>query len=155
MRRAVPTDISDLVALQRALEAEAALWGYRADFPEDWSKRDLTWTLLAAVDRRTVGFIHCAPRACAGECVFPANAKVLEIVELVVQPAHRGAGLGSQLVSAIKSMATEDGFSHLRLYSASKRFDDITRFYRTCGFTPWYLEMTQDLRSDPLARGPA
>ncbi len=33
----------------------------------------------------------------------------------------------------------------LRVCSAARRFDDVRAFYGSCGFVPWYLEMTQDL----------
>ncbi len=139
-------DIHHIVAFQHALEEENTIFGYRADSIEDWNTRDLRWTLLATAANVNVGFIHCLPRKLTGECIFPPEAMVLEIIELVVQRAHRGMGIGRQLVAAIQLQAIKDGFTHLRLYSAAKRFDDIMKFYRSCGFTPWYLEMTQDLR---------
>ncbi len=143
IRKAIPEDIPDMVALQRAIEEEHALWGYGADSPEEWATRDLAWTWVATEDGELVGFILCAPRPYAGECVFPNESRVLEIVELAVAEAERDRALGHELVTAVRQQAHKDGFTHLRVYSAAKRFDDIVRFYRSCGFEPWYLEMTQ------------
>lgn len=54
-------------------------------------------------------------------------------------------------MATLQARARDDGFTHLRVCSASKRFADIQAFYMSCGFTPWYLEMTQDIRTEPEA----
>jgi GNAT superfamily N-acetyltransferase len=149
MRKATPGDIPDMVALQRAVEAEDALWGYRADSPDEWAERDLAWTWVATDDDQLAGFIHCMPRPYAGESVFPEDSRILEIVELAVAESQRERGLGHKLIAAVRRQAQEEGFSHLRVYSAAKRFDDIVRFYRSCGFEPWYLELTQAIGFEP------
>jgi GNAT superfamily N-acetyltransferase len=145
IKKATAKDIDALIAIQSALEAESAIWGYCADTVEAWMQRDLSWTLLASTESQLVGFVCCAPRACDGECVFPDSSKVLEVLDLAVIPSCRGNGLGRHLLAAIEQQAREEGYTHLRLYSAARRFDDMLRFYRRCGFTPWYLEMTKDI----------
>ena len=138
-------DISDLIRLQSAAEAEGAVWGYVAEAHEVWATRDLSWTAVASDGRHALGFVHAAPRPYAGECVFPGDSAILEIVDLIIDADARSQGLGFELVAWVRDRACEDGYTHLRVYSASKRFDDVVRFYRSCGFTPWYLEMTQQL----------
>lgn len=155
IRRATIDDIPVMIALQISVEDEHAIWGHVAASPEDWAKRDLAWTHLAVVAGEAVGLIHCQPRPYSGECVFPSGSKILEIVDLFVAEPHRGQGLGHGLVAAIQAQAHEEGFTHLRLYSAAKRFDSILTFYRSCGFAPWYLEMTQEIASEPSAAGDA
>ena len=155
IRKAKTEDIPSLMALQRSIEEENAVWGYVADSAEDWGKRNLAWTLLGIVEAGPVGFIHCSPRQYAGECVFPPASKILEIVDLIIATPYRCRGLGHELVAAIQRQASEEGFTHLRAYSAAKRFDDIVRFYRSCGFTPWYLEMTREIGAEPPAAGDA
>ena len=149
IRRATTDDIPSLVSLQESIEQEDAILGYGADSAETWSKRALDWTLIASREGLPVGFIHCLPRPYSGECVFPAESRILEIAELVVAKPHRSRGLGGELVAAIQEMSRQEGFTHLRVYSAAKRFEDIVRFYGRCGLTPWYVEMTQDLRAEP------
>lgn len=145
IRKAQTEDIPVLVSLQEEVETERAIWGYGVDSPEEWAKRDLTWTFLAIDEARPVGFIYCSPRRYLGECVFPSNSNILEIVELVITSEERCHGFGHKLVTVLHQQAQTAGFTHLRVYSAAKRFDAIVRFYRSCGFTPWFLEMTQEI----------
>lgn len=146
MTRAVTElDIPALIEMQRALAAEGALWGYVADSASVWAGRELTWTLLAEHEGQPVGFIHAAPRDYTGECVFSAEDRILEIVEFYVAETHRNQGTGQALFEALEQLAKTARFTHLRVYSAAKRFDDILAFYRRCGFSPWYLEMTKRL----------
>lgn len=142
-----------MVALQKSVEAENAIWGYGADAPEDWGQRDLAWAFLSIVGTQPVGFIYCLPRPYSGECVFPAGSQILEIVDLVVASDGRRRRRGHELVAAVQGQARAEGFTHLRVYSAAKRFDDIVRFYRRCGFSPWYLEMTQNIGAEPAGAG--
>ena len=153
IRAALPEDIPSIVVLQKSIEAEDAIWGYGADAAKDWAGRDLTYTLVARDDAGLQGFIDCCPRPYEGECVFPSGSQILEITELVVAPGERGRGLGHALVEAARRRANAAGFTHLRVYSAVKRFDDILRFYRSCGFSPWYLEMVQEIESAPALAG--
>lgn len=155
IRKATTEDIPGMIVLQRSVEAESAIWGYAADSSEDWAKRDLAWTFLAMVGTRPRGFIYCSPRPCSGECVFPAGSRILEIVDLFIAADARCRGLGHELVATLQRHAQAEGFTHLRVYSAAKRFDDIVKFYRSCGFTPWYLEMTQELGAEPAGAGDA
>ena len=148
IRKATTDDIPDMVALQKFVEGENSISGYRADTPEVWGKRDLAWTMVATSDGKTKGFIHCHPKPYSGECIFPIDSRILEIVDLVIEGHERSRGLGHQLVARIRRQAPEEGFTHLRAYSAAKRFDDILKFYRTCGFQPWYLEMTQEIGAE-------
>jgi len=155
IRKATSEDIPGMIALQRSVETESAIWGYVADSPDDWAKRDFTWTFLALVGTQPVGFIYCAPRPYSGECVFPAGSRILEIVDLVIAADTRRRRCGSELVAAVQRQARAEGFTHLRVYSAAKRFDDIVRFYRSFGFAPWYVEMTKELGAEPAGAADA
>ena len=146
IREATTADIAYMVALERSVESENSIWGYVADSEENWENRDLAWTLVYVVEEQIAGFIHCSPRPYSGECVFPAGSKILEIVDLAVAMPYRRRRIGYELVAAIRQRAIDSGFTHLRVYSAAKRFDDILTFYRECGFKPWYLEMIRPIR---------
>lgn len=145
IRSAQTTDLDTLIALQKDLEVEQAIWGFGADPREEWEGLDLDWIFVAEDDGRLVGYVTCVARPHKGECVFPEGSKIVEILELYVRPASRSRGVGHDLVRAVQSRARETGYTHLRLYSAAKRFDDVVRFYKDCGFTPWYLEMVSPL----------
>ena len=141
-------DIDSIISMQLDLASEGVIYGYVADMAKEWNERDLEWVYLSMNEGNAVGFIYCADRPYEGECIFPANSQILEIIELYVCPAFRHRGIGKQLLNTIISKANSQGYSHLRLYSAAKRFDDILTFYRDCGFTPWYLEMTQTIGNE-------
>lgn len=143
IRKAEAEDIPTLFSLQKEIETEQAIWGYGADPAEEWSKRNLAWTFLAMDGTRPLGFIYGCERPYAGECIFPSASRILEIVELVVTAKERAHGIGHELVTVLEKRALEEGITHLRIYSAAKRFDAIVRFYRSCGFAPWYVEMTK------------
>ncbi len=145
LRKAGLKDLDTIVSMQQALASESAIWGYRSDSVEAWNGRNLDWLFLAVDNDESIGFIYCAERPYRGESVFPEGSRILEIVELYVRPEARHGGSGRQIVKIITSKANIEGFSHLRLYSAAKRFDDILAFYRECGFKPWYLEMIRPI----------
>jgi len=106
---------------------------------------------MAVVGEEPVGFIFACPRAYEGECVFRPQSRILEIVDLFGVAEWRRQGIGRELVDRVVEKAAEDGFTNLRLYSASKRFDETLAFYKRCGFRPWYFEMTRDVGAE---RGP-
>ena len=145
IRSAHPGDIPQLIAIQQAIESEDAILGYCADTAFDWADRNFAFTYVAVVEREVVGFVHCEPRPYAGESVLSPGSKILEICELLVIEPYRSMGIGQKLMTIVRNEAETQGFHHLRVHSASRRFDEILRFYRRCGFTPWYLEMTMDL----------
>ena len=147
IRRASKDDIPSLLDLQKSIEEEDSIWGYGTDSEKVWSDRDLSWTYIAILRGRTVGFIYGQPRPFAGECVFTNQSKILEIADSVIAESYRSQGLGRELVGTLKANAIKDGFTHFRVYSAAKRFDDILAFYQSCGFTPWTLEMTQEIQT--------
>jgi GNAT superfamily N-acetyltransferase len=151
IRQARRGDIAGILALQRAVEHEGAMWGYQADAAADWNGRDLTWTWVADGDAvgELLGYVHARVRPPAGECVFDPDSRVLEVADLFVAAAWRSRGLGRDLVATLQGRAQSEGFTHLRVYSAAKRFDDVVRFYRACGFEPWYLEMVAPIGRDP------
>ena len=61
----------------------------------------------------------------------------------MVAPRWRDRGIGQSLVQAVREQARAEGFTHLRVYTAAKRFDDIIAFYRRCGFESWYAEFSR------------
>ena len=145
IRPATRSDATILAGMQADLADEGILKGYQPDSAGQWSARDMQHTFLACDGKEPVGFIYSAPRPFEGECVFPKDARIIELVELYVCPEYRRVGLGRKLVKAAELDARQSGFTHLRVYSSSCHFDAIVSFYRSCGFDPWYVEMTRSL----------
>jgi GNAT superfamily N-acetyltransferase len=138
-----------MMTLEESVERENAIWGSHADTKDVWANRNLEWTFVALCDGDVAGFVYCQPRPYSGECVFRPDSKILEIVTLIVEKSVRSQGLGHELMDMVRQEARRQGFTHLRVYSASRRFDDILKFYRSCGFTPWYVEMTRGIEAEP------
>lgn len=67
---------------------------------------------------------------------------VAEILELVVDPACRGQGIGKALVEEGEKVAREQGCLLLEVASGRSR-EDAHRFYQREGFSPTHLKLTK------------
>ncbi len=91
-------------------------WGERL------ARHSLTW-LTAADDGRLVGFVNVA---------WDGDRHAF-LLDTVVAPAHRGAGIGRELVRRSVAAATEAGCTWLHADFAA----DLGPFYlERCGLTP-------------------
>ena len=68
---------------------------------------------------------------------------VAEIVELVVDPACRGQGVGKALVEEGEKFARKQGCVLLEVASARSR-GDVHRFYQREGFSSTHLKLTKN-----------
>ena len=153
IRKATGEDIPGTIALQRSVGGRERHLGIRCGPAGRLGKAGPRADISGCRGARPVGFTCCCPRSYSDECVFGAWSRILEVVDLVVAADARRRGLGHELVATLQQHARAEGFTHLRVYTAVKRFDDIVRFYRSCGFTPWHLEMTQQIRGEPAGGG--
>lgn len=64
---------------------------------------------------------------------FTAEAPYARILSLVVDPAHRGGGVGAALMSAAEAWAREQGAGSIHLTTALHR-EGAHRFYRRVGY---------------------
>lgn len=102
LRELAWTDIPDLVAL----ESEA--------FPDDaWSEASW-WGELAGRPRRDYVVVHREGElaACAG---VDHGGQVADLMTITVAPAHRGSGLGTELLDELEARATARGAEALML----------------------------------------
>ncbi len=78
---------------------------------------------------------RCGNQDTAG-CVAlrPCTDGIGELKRLYVRPAHRGAGLGRQLVHVVIGWARAHGWRALRLDTIIDRMPEATRLYRAVGF---------------------
>jgi GNAT superfamily N-acetyltransferase len=102
---------------------------------------------VAADGDAVVAFVYGASRVTdeAESAVFEAGSTCVEIEELYVLPAHRSAGIGAQLLDAVVDWAKQHGVRYLSAYSATRDVDRVLRFYRSCGFKSWSVQMFREL----------
>ena len=80
-------------------------------------------------DSATVGYLLLR----AAEHPSRVRSSVVDIVDLFVDPEHRGRGYGSDAVTAVKERAAERGADYVTV-SCEWPNDDARRFYEDNGF---------------------
>ena len=73
--------------------------------------------------------------------IVPKNTRVIHLEELYVHPIYRNQQVGSKLLEKLFSEAEKRGVDHFLLYSGTKDWDKIIKFYKRHGFEPWYFQM--------------
>lgn len=140
----VPADDPAVAALVEALMVELDL-RYGADDPcggDPFRPRDTApggAVLLARVDGDPAGTAT----------VRPHDDGAAELKRMVVEPAHRGRGVGAALLRAAEDAARRRGFTRVILETGTRQPEAIG-LYRQAGYTPippygWY-------RDAPLSR---
>jgi GNAT superfamily N-acetyltransferase len=77
--------------------------------------------------------------------VVPAGHAYLEIEDLYVTPEWRSSGIGRELVETAAAWARRTGVRFMVAYSSTRAVDRVLRFYRTCGFESWSVQVFRDL----------
>jgi GNAT superfamily N-acetyltransferase len=123
IREARASDAPELAELTTQL-------GYPSTAEEILRRLDGVTGLLAVAtddDDRAVGWIHLVERRTL------SNDPFAEIVGLVVDEAHRGRGIGEQLVYHVESWARERGLGVIRVRSNVTR-ERTHAFYERLGY---------------------
>jgi GNAT superfamily N-acetyltransferase len=68
----------------------------------------------------------------------------IDVIPIENSPANRNSGIGSLLITELKRVAGNDGFSRFHLFSASRKLDDVVRFYARHGFQVWSVQAYGD-----------
>lgn len=111
VRIALPDDIEPMRALERRAAQKFREIGY--DFCADGPVRDAAEHLRTMRDGVT--FIADAGGALAGFAMVEPLDGESHLIEIDVDPAHQGKGLGKQLVAAAENWARQKGFDGLTL----------------------------------------
>jgi ribosomal protein S18 acetylase RimI-like enzyme len=151
IRPATPADLDALVASSEGLFAEDAATRDPLRNPA-WPKTHARKTyadnltnpnmlvLVADVDDTVVGHLTAG--------YYPASdmwlAPRADLISFYLQPAHRSAGIGTQLAEAFKTWAKTRGATQLRVtaYATNK---PAIRLYQHLGFTPLEITLASDL----------
>jgi GNAT superfamily N-acetyltransferase len=155
-----PERIGDLEPLWRALyehhrgiaEGVAGVrpfedsWRQRRGQYQGWLEGNPDAVLLIGErDGRAVGYAMLTVGA--GAATWDLGDTVAEIETLSVLAEERGSSVGAALMEAGRRWATERGARTILVGLAHTNVG-AKRFYEREGFTPFYLDMVLDLRTD-------
>jgi GNAT superfamily N-acetyltransferase len=120
----------------RALEVWRERWTQAAVAPPSPRHR-----LLVAVETGTItGFAACAP----ADDPDHDPATTAELVTLLVDPGHGGAGHGSRLLAATVDLLREDGFTTLVTW-VFEAHEALRGFFGSAGWAPDGTRRTLDM----------
>ncbi|MHB9023666.1 MAG: GNAT family N-acetyltransferase [Armatimonadota bacterium] len=141
IRQATEDDLTGVSLLQQAWEQEQITYGLVA--PDIACLRDQLseFFLVAEVDGQLVGMVAASVHLSEGMAVIPAGERYLEIDDLYVRQSWRAQGIGRQLLDAALARADEQEIPYQLVYSATKDVQRIMRFYESCGFESWFVQM--------------
>ncbi len=116
----------------------------RAVLDELIAKEDRT-ILVADEDGKSLLGLAVLSAKISPESVMRESRQYVELVELVVRPSTRRAGIGRALVEASKIWTQSRGLSELDVTALSFNMEAIS-FYRKIGFQPQLERFTMVLR---------
>jgi GNAT superfamily N-acetyltransferase len=144
IRTCTPADIDGVIALERQWEQEAIAYGdFNPMSREAYLailERFPAYFLVAERDGHLVGYIHASVQLNNLVEVIPAQEPYVEIEDIYVQPDFRGQDIGGELLERVFDVARQEGIQRFIVETLSKETDQILRFYRSHGFTPWRIQ---------------
>lgn len=93
--------------------------------------------ILAENEGVPVGFLSCH-----NQNLLHHDGTVFEIVELVVDEASRGRGVGKKMIGYLEEQLKDTDYELLEVASNVKR-TQAHNFYEQCGFKPTHLKFTK------------
>jgi ribosomal protein S18 acetylase RimI-like enzyme len=137
-------DIDGVMHLERLWEQEDISYGDFNPMSRDMFSAVLesfpAYFLVADHDGRLVGYIHGTVQRSAPVEVIPAQEPYVEIENIYVQPDFRSREIGGALLERLFEVARQEGIQRFIVGTRSKETDQILRFYRSHGFTPWSIQ---------------
>jgi GNAT superfamily N-acetyltransferase len=135
------SDIEQVVRLSERWASEGITYGLAANSFADLENSTFNYFWVARHDQDIVGYIYGTVHVSNGLAVIQAGDKYLEIDEVYITPEHRSCGIGHQLVERILEEAQSDGVYKSIVYSATKQWLEMVRFYEKHDFQMWFVQM--------------
>jgi ribosomal protein S18 acetylase RimI-like enzyme len=144
IRTCTADDIDVVIALERQWEQEEIAYGdFNPMRREDYAtilERFPDYFLVAEHDAQLVGYIHASVQRDNPIEVIPADEPYISIEDIYVQPAYRDRAIGGTLLERVFEIARQAGIERFVVGTLSKETDQILKFYRSHGFTPWRIQ---------------
>jgi ribosomal protein S18 acetylase RimI-like enzyme len=137
-------DIDSVIALERLWEQEEIAYGdfnpMRREAYLTILERFPTYFLVAEHDGQLVGYIHASTDHEQRVEVIPEVEPYVAIEDIYVHPDFRNQEIGGKLLDQVFAVAQAAGIQRFIVGTKSKATDQILRFYRSHGFTPWSIQ---------------
>lgn len=138
-------DITSLVELEQQWEQERNAYDDfrplgRAGFLATL-ERFSAYFLVAELDDEIVGYIRGSLHSIAPVPVLQSEGTCVEVEDLYVRPDVRDETIGQTLLERLLTVARHAGVRRFVVSTLSTHTDQILRFYRRHGFTPWHIQI--------------
>jgi ribosomal protein S18 acetylase RimI-like enzyme len=97
--------------------------------------------LVAESDGGIVGYVNGSVHIAQEVPVLPQQESYLEIDNVYVKPDFRNRHIGGKLLTRLLEVAQRHGIQRFLVSSDSKNMEKVLNFYRSYGFTTWYVQM--------------
>lgn len=144
IRACTSTDIDGVIALERQWEQEDIAYGdFNPMSREAYIailERFPAYFLVAEHNGQLVGYVHASTDHEQRVEVFPEGEPYVMIEDIYVLPDFRDQEIGGKLLERVFAIAQAAGMQRFVVGTKSKETDEILRFYRSHGFTPWRIQ---------------
>ena len=144
IRACVAQEIDAVAELERQWEREHIAYGDFSPLGREGLlaalERSPAYFLVAERNGELLGYIRASLHHDAPVPVLPAEGACVEIEDLYVRPDARDAAIGSALLDRLLGVARQAGVRRFVVGTLSVQTDQILRFYRRRGFTPWHVQ---------------
>jgi len=145
IRLATADDLPALGDLEDHWGREEITWGFTRATPEELAAAVQAGCFVAEAGGKVVGYASSSLHTSDGLAVVPKGTRYLVLDNLYVLPEHRDVGVGRRLMDAVEERARKEGAKAILVYTATKDTRRITRFYESCGFTTWFVQLFKEL----------
>jgi ribosomal protein S18 acetylase RimI-like enzyme len=141
IRKCAETETEEIHHLETNWAAEDITYGFVPSLIEELNARLGDYFLVSENRKTIIGFIYGSIKKSEGLSVIPAKQTYLEIDSIYVIPEHRNKGIGGKLLDSLTEVARLNRIVKFKVFTATKEYDRIIKFYRSHGFQPWGTQL--------------